>query len=569
MGAATIVSGGTGGLYTVRLEYNDGIDGQLAMLANDRAALEAQIPTLRAAWEAAEAEVSAAKAATEALVDAWVAGLPIPTGNVIPQWSATTMGYIQEQGATLAVPKGLTDAIGQMQKLAMQAGIAEGALDAAYVRYLAVITREAELDRLKDAGALTVSAWCADFTEDLSGTVATMEVSGEVNPLIGGGINIRPADGDRAAYNASYGKLQRSTLMSPAGFAWNFTMIQPWMKWKPFWRYATVTAKDEDNDTVDVTLQPILSKAGAWLAKQKDFNEPWDSSMSGVPVNYMSCGAKVFEPGDEVVIEFRQGGGGGLSYAEPFCIGFKQEPRDCWPELLFPVGWVYEPWEFSDDLTGEPWADINSLQPPGWPDCYSTGIVASGGAFDANGIFQKVYLTVGDVYARNPELKPNTDNAYWVYPLTYEKQKVSNDYINTVKLSNGLSGQITDFDKTKMEIYRINKSSSEFEVRKVSWNPPVYISKLCCDRINIGAPPSICYYHWPPDPYNGMLTFDSMTTTTELSKISPFAPNNTFTAKNFKSGKLKNYQFDRYEYYTYPWGYQELVGIYKPTGSSP
>jgi len=236
----------------------------------------------------------------------------------------------------IQLPKGMLEALARYAKRVLAAQAADMELASKQAQYLAIINREAELTRAKAAADEEVSAWCADFTEDLTGTVATMEVSGEVNPLIGGGINIRPADGDRAAYNDSYGKLQRSALMSEAGFAWNFTMLQPWMKWKPFWRYATVTAKDEGANTVNVNLHPILSKAGAWLAKQADFNEPWGGSMSGVPVQYMSCGAAIFEPGDEVVIEFRQGGGGGLSYAEPFCIGFKQEPKECiFPEFAY------------------------------------------------------------------------------------------------------------------------------------------------------------------------------------------------------------------------------------------
>jgi hypothetical protein len=230
-------------------------------------------------------------------------------------------------------PPALSDAIKVYAAKIMEARMLEAQLDAKYAEYLSVITREAELGRLKASSDTAISAWCADYTEDLTGTVATMEVPGEVNPLIGGGINIRPGYFDDAAWSAIYGQLQPATTLSEAGFAWNFTMLQPWMKWRPFWRYGTVTGKDEDNDTVDVTLQPILSKAGAWLAKQTDFNDYVGESLSAVPVVYMTCGAKIFEIGDDVVVEFRVSGGS----PTPFVIGFKDNPKECpiWPEKIY------------------------------------------------------------------------------------------------------------------------------------------------------------------------------------------------------------------------------------------
>jgi hypothetical protein len=94
------------------------------------------------------------------------------------------------------------NAISAIQRANWNVVLADMALNAAYADYLSVTTREAELDRLKTSTSATISAWCADYTEDLTGTVATMEVPGEVNPLIGGGINIRPGYFDDAAWSA-------------------------------------------------------------------------------------------------------------------------------------------------------------------------------------------------------------------------------------------------------------------------------------------------------------------------------------------------------------------------------
>jgi uncharacterized protein YkwD len=74
MGKATIVSGGTGGLYSVRLEYS-GMDGQIAAIEARRAALEAELPTLRNGVAMAWDEAQMAKATMQALLDQYLAAL--------------------------------------------------------------------------------------------------------------------------------------------------------------------------------------------------------------------------------------------------------------------------------------------------------------------------------------------------------------------------------------------------------------------------------------------------------------------------------------------------------------
>lgn len=246
--------------------------------------------------------------------------------------------YATKRPADAKVPESLFKAMTVYANLVGLAREAERRLATLQAEYLSVISREAELTRLKNSLDTPVMAWCADYTEALSGTVATLEVPGEVNPRIGGGLNIRPGFLTHAAWEAQYGKVQMGTALSPACFAWNLTMLMPWMKWMPLWRYATVTGRT--GVTLDVSLAPIISKASSYLAHQTDFNTPWVGSMTGVQVEYMTCGAAVFEIGDEVIVEFRREGEGPLEYYEPFVIGFKQEPKLCAPLLLAENDWL-------------------------------------------------------------------------------------------------------------------------------------------------------------------------------------------------------------------------------------
>jgi hypothetical protein len=106
------------------------------------------------------------------------------------------------------------------------------------------------------------------------------------------------------------------------------TMLTPWMKWMPLYRYGTVTAVDVDANTINVELEPILSKTFVWLRRDLTINDPWQSQMTGVWVN-IPCGAKLFAIGDEAVVVYSTNEDKEDMPPSWSCIWFKHSPKDC------------------------------------------------------------------------------------------------------------------------------------------------------------------------------------------------------------------------------------------------
>ncbi|MFO7884816.1 MAG: hypothetical protein R6U68_08350, partial [Desulfobacteraceae bacterium] len=91
----------------------------------------------------------------------------------------------------------------------------------------------------------TISAWCADLTEDLTGTVGLIEVPGESVEF-----NIRPGYEGGATYDQGRdGQLVPTVIQTPAQAYYNLAMLPGWQKWMPTYRYATIDSLDTDADT--------------------------------------------------------------------------------------------------------------------------------------------------------------------------------------------------------------------------------------------------------------------------------------------------------------------------------
>ena len=95
-----------------------------------------------------------------------------------------------------------------------------------------------------------------------------------------------------------------------------------WQKHKPQYRWGTITAINDDDDTASVTLAPAKSSA-----QNLDINK--FSSLSNIPVKYLSCDAEAFEIGDRCVVEFKPGALPGSLDAT--VIGFLDNPKPCAP----------------------------------------------------------------------------------------------------------------------------------------------------------------------------------------------------------------------------------------------
>jgi hypothetical protein len=178
-----------------------------------------------------------------------------------------------------------------------------------------------------DGSSVTMPAWCCDLTEDLGGTVGIIEIAGDREK----GINLQPGFEGNAVYNASRDgelkQIQKFPTTSPTQEVyWNWAMRPGWQKWKPNYRYGTITAIDYDADTCDVALDACYA-TDTPDGQQLDINQ--SSSLSGVPIEYMDCDSAPFEVGDNVLVKFE-----GQAWASPKVIGFKEEPKACGSQYL-------------------------------------------------------------------------------------------------------------------------------------------------------------------------------------------------------------------------------------------
>ena len=157
----------------------------------------------------------------------------------------------------------------------------------------------------------TISAWCSDLTEDLTGQVGLVEVPGEAVDF-----NIQPGYEENAVYDATRdGQLMPTIVQNAAQAFYNLAMLPGWQKWKPTYRYGTITSLD--GDTANVSLESAESS-------QQSLNVNQESTLSDVAIEYMDCNGAVFEDGDDVLIKFEN-----QDFAQPKIIGFKEHPKPC------------------------------------------------------------------------------------------------------------------------------------------------------------------------------------------------------------------------------------------------
>jgi hypothetical protein len=184
-----------------------------------------------------------------------------------------------------------------------------------------------EKTALEDPGLAdpTVTAWCSDRSLTLSGEVGTIEVPGER-----GSVNIKPGYQGGQVYAANTdGKLQPTKAGTPSSVFYNWAMFPGWQKWKPTYRYGTIVAKDGNSCTV--LLDTAVSSA-------QDLAINASSTLTSVPIEYMSCNGAAFNVGDAVIVKFAS-----QDLAQPKVIGFKSNPKEC-PGGVF-CAMFEKPWQ--------------------------------------------------------------------------------------------------------------------------------------------------------------------------------------------------------------------------------
>mgnify|MGYP000417927894 CR=1 FL=1 len=160
----------------------------------------------------------------------------------------------------------------------------------------------------------SMTAWCADFSTELTGEVGTIEIDGNNEK----GVLIYPAGciGLYAAYNLSiHGAVSPSIALSPSNCYFNRAIFPAWQKYKPTFRLGEITALDGDLCAID--LDPSLSR-------EQNLNINQTTTLVDVPIEYYCCDGTVFDVGDRVVISFEN-----QDWTTPKVIGFESNPLPC------------------------------------------------------------------------------------------------------------------------------------------------------------------------------------------------------------------------------------------------
>lgn len=175
-----------------------------------------------------------------------------------------------------------------------------------------------------DGSPFVGPAWCADLTEDLTGTVGVIDIAGDIDK----GFNIQPGYDGNAAYDAARDgrmkQVQKFPKTTPTGEVFvNWALFPGWQKWVHPHRYGTVSAIDHDANTCTVNLDPCYA-TDTPDGKQLNINQ--QSSVTAT-FQYMSCNSAAFENGDRVIVEFSHDAQN--KWTNPKVIGFESNPRSC------------------------------------------------------------------------------------------------------------------------------------------------------------------------------------------------------------------------------------------------
>lgn len=304
MGKATVVSGGAEGRYTINVDLGNARKTQELAAVNARIAeLEPQIAAAYLESSNLDSQINSASNAVEAAITAYSNALT--SGN----------------GDLAALQKAIQDALSVVNELVKKKAPIAYKAEMLKAEQNNLISRRAVLQGLQLTDQRL--AWCADFTENATGEVATIEVPDEP-------VRIYVAPGGIAP-TAQDGVLVAREMQTPEQVFVNAAILPGVQKWKPKFRIGTLASKDDEAGTCVVLLDEAKS-----TPLELDIN--FRSLLQGVPIEYMDCNGAVFEPGDKVLVRFE-----GRDWFQPKVIGFADGPRPCAAGLSFNGG-VYRDW---------------------------------------------------------------------------------------------------------------------------------------------------------------------------------------------------------------------------------
>lgn len=178
---------------------------------------------------------------------------------------------------------------------------------------LALLKRRHQLQLIPEDRELI--AWCADYSEDLTGEVGLVDVNDEG----GRGTLIEPGFEGAATYSPeAHGGLFPRVAQTAYQSYFNAALLPGVQKWMPRYRLAKVL--EVEGDVCSVELLPAKSSA-----QQLPINE--SPTLKSIPIQYMDCDGDAFESGDEVLVRFFKQG--------PQVVGFSANPKPCSVDLLW------------------------------------------------------------------------------------------------------------------------------------------------------------------------------------------------------------------------------------------
>jgi hypothetical protein len=293
MGYARVVSGGPDGRYVIALDYGEDTKTQvLQALAALLAQIDANLVTAQLALADGVQREDELTAQIAAAIEELVAlQQSLPPGS--PPGDDTLLKYLLAQRRKL-----------QTTNFPLRYNI--DALKFRRRNTLQMIAYWRDI-----AASETRNAWCADLTEDREpgSLVSTLEIPGDSSLILIAPGAVEPSNDD--------GYLAAREIMSPAQAFFNAAILPGWAKFLPTYRWGTLTAVNYDDDTATVQL------ADATLTGQR-LSVNQESTLTDIPVVYMTCDSSTFEAGDRVVVQFQ-----GQDWSDPRVVGYLDNPRPC------------------------------------------------------------------------------------------------------------------------------------------------------------------------------------------------------------------------------------------------
>jgi hypothetical protein len=321
MSKGEIVSGGTDGLYTVKLTYaSERVEAELAQINERIAEVAVEIPNKKL-------EVIAAVDVSDSLIRD--IDLLIPDYRENPEQFADQIRNLQIQ---------LVAQRGQIARLTISR-------DTLIAENLSLLKKRGQLESAPSDEI--IEAWCADYTETLSGIVGLADI----NDQGGQGFLVQPGFADDAQYIPSRdGALFPNIAQSGPQIYFNTAILPGVQKWRPRYRIGVISLLDGDSCSVELD-DAFSSVLGLNINAQTNY--------SGVPIQYMDCNGAAFEDGDRVLVAFTQSG--------PVVIGFEKEPTPC--QLL---RFAFEPSQYTKPSSnvlrtfwGQPFDNgVSEINPP-------------------------------------------------------------------------------------------------------------------------------------------------------------------------------------------------------------